>query len=160
MATRTAAAKRAANPGSSYARVERFLGTTGLHIETPIDLHEKIVQGFPPKTMVNLVNGFRIIKIDEGFRALNISSRTWHRIKANRRQSAALDADQSSRVWNLAEVFSKAEEVLGSRDDAERWLDSPAIGLNSRRPIELMASPQGAELVRTLLDQMAYGVYV
>ena len=52
-------------------------------------------------------------------------------------------------------------QVAGrSRDDAERWLDSPAIGLNSRRPIELMASPQGAELVRTLLDQMAYGVYV
>lgn len=130
-----------------------------MHIETPIDLHEKIVRGFPSRTMVNLVNGFRIIKLDEGFRALNISSRTWHRIKANGKQGAALDADQSSRVWNLAEVFSKATEVFGSRDDAERWLDSPAIGLNSRRPIALMVSPQGAELVKTLLDQMAAGVY-
>ena len=57
------------------------------------------------------------------------------------------------------EVLSKAEDVLGSRADAEQWLAARAIGLNSRRPIELLATPQGAELVKTLLDQMAHGVY-
>lgn len=67
--------------------------------------------------------------------------------------------DQSARVWNLAEVLAKADEVLGSREDAEHWLAAPAIGLDARRPIDLMDTPQGAELVKTLLDRMAHGVY-
>jgi putative toxin-antitoxin system antitoxin component (TIGR02293 family) len=56
-------------------------------------------------------------------------------------------------------VLTKATEVLGGKEEAEQWLAAPAIGLDSRRPIDLMATPQGAEMVKTLLDQMAYGVY-
>lgn len=155
----TTQAVKPMTPASPYARVERVLGTRSLHIQTPIDLHERIVKGFPRHTIIHLVEGLRILKLDESFRALNVSSRTWQRIKADKQQSAPLDADQSARVWNLAEVLTKAEEVLGSREDAEQWLATPAIGLDSRRPIDLMTTAQGAELVKTLLDQMAYGVY-
>jgi putative toxin-antitoxin system antitoxin component (TIGR02293 family) len=147
---------RAVHP---YAHVERVLGAKSWHIESPIELHERIVKGFPRRTMVHLVEGLSIIKPDEGLRALDVSSRTWHRIKAGKQSPAPLDANQSARVWSLAEVLAKAEEVLGAREDAEQWLATPAVGLNSRRPIDLMATPQGAELVRTLLDRMAYGVY-
>ncbi len=59
----------------------------------------------------------------------------------------------------MAEILAKAEEVLGSREEAEHWLARPALGLDSRRPTDLMASPQGADLVKTLLEQMEYGVY-
>ena len=145
---------------SMYARVEQILGTKALRIQGPIDLHERIVKGLPQRTMVTLVKGFRLIKQEESFRALNLSSRTWHRIKADKQQSLPMNSDQSARVWNMAEVLSKAEDVFGGRNEAEQWLSAPATGLNSRRPIELMASPQGAELVKTFLDQMAYGVYV
>lgn len=146
-------------PTTPYARVERLLGPGSLHIENPIELHERIEEGFPRRTMVYLIESLTILTLAESFRALNVSSRTWHRIKAEKQQSTPLDADQSSRVWNLAEVLTKAEEVLGNREDAEQWLATPAIGLNSRRPIDLLATPQGAELVKTLLDRMAYGVY-
>ena len=144
---------------SSYERVVRLLGTTSLHIENPIELHERIARGLPRRTMVYLIESLTFLTLAESFRALNVSSRTWHRIKAAKKHAGPLDADQSARVWNLAEVLSKAEDVLGSREDAEQWLAAPAIGLNSRRPIELLATPQGAELVKTLLDQMAHGVY-
>lgn len=139
-----------------FAAVERVLGKR-LKLHSRIDVHERIEEGFPRVVMIHLVDGFSFLKLDESFRALNVSARTWHRIKAE--PSARLDKDQSSRVWNLAEVLAKAEEVLGSREDAEQWLAAPAIGLNSRRPIDLMGTPQGAELVKTLLDQMAHGVY-
>ena len=146
-------------PVSPYTRVERLLGSKALHIENPIELHERIEEGLPRRMMVYLVESLTILKLAETFRALNVSPRTWHRIKAEKQQSAPLDADQSARVWNLAEVLTKGEEALGSREDAEQWLATPALGLNSRRPIDLLATPQGAELVKTLLDQMAYGVY-
>lgn len=139
-----------------FAAVEKVLGKK-MKLSTAIDVHERIEAGFPRILMVHLVEGLSILKIDESFRALNVSARTWHRIKAD--PGARLDKDQSSRVWSLAEVLAKAQEVLGSREDAEHWLAAPAIGLNARRPIDLMATPQGAELVKTLLDQMAHGVY-
>jgi putative toxin-antitoxin system antitoxin component (TIGR02293 family) len=136
-----------------------LLGRKLLHIENPIELHERIATGLPRWTMVYLIEGVTILNLAEILTALNVSTRTWHRIKADKQRSAPLDADQSARVWNLAEVLSKAEEVMGSREDAERWLATRAIALNSRRPIDLLATPQGAEMVKTLLERIAYGVY-
>lgn len=140
-----------------FAQVEQRLGTRSLRLATPIDVHETLADGLPRSTMVHLVEGLSHLTQDESLRALNVSPRTWHRFKAE--PLLRLDADQSARVWNLAEVLAKAETVLGDRGDAEQWLAAPAIGLNARRPIDLMATPQGAELVKTLLDQMAHGVY-
>lgn len=64
------------------------------------------------------------------------------------------------RYSDAAAVVCQAIRVLGSEDDAERWLATPAIGLDSRRPVELLSSPEGNELVRTLLTRMDYCVYM
>jgi putative toxin-antitoxin system antitoxin component (TIGR02293 family) len=140
-----------------FAAVEKVLGKK-MGLQSSLDVHERIEEGFPRGVMVHLLEGLSFLKPDESFRALNVSSRTWHRIKAEP-SAARLDKDLSSRIWNLAEVLARAEEVLGDREAAEHWLAAPAIGLNSHRPIDLMATPQGAELVKTLLDRIAHGVY-
>jgi len=49
--------------------------------------------------------------------------------------------------------------VLGSQEAAERWLSTPAMALDRRRPIDLLQSSEGTELVKTLLTRMDYGVY-
>jgi putative toxin-antitoxin system antitoxin component (TIGR02293 family) len=149
---------RASVATSAYAGVEKILGTH-LGVDGPIQLHEHIVRGLPQQSMVQLIDRLIIIDCDSGLRAVGTSRSTWHRIKASRTPKATLDSDRSSRVWNLAEVLATAEELLGSKEEAERWLSSPAIGLDSHKPIDLMASPQGAELVKTLLARMAHGVY-
>jgi putative toxin-antitoxin system antitoxin component (TIGR02293 family) len=56
-----------------------------------------------------------------------------------------------------AEILAKA---LGSQEDAEGWLQTPAIGLNRQRPIDLLATRAGAEIVENFLSQLEYGVYV
>jgi putative toxin-antitoxin system antitoxin component (TIGR02293 family) len=35
----------------------------------------------------------------------------------------------------------------------------PAIALDRRRPVDLLSSPAGTELVEQLLGRMEYGVY-
>jgi putative toxin-antitoxin system antitoxin component (TIGR02293 family) len=57
-------------------------------------------------------------------------------------------------------LLTKAEEVLGGREAAEHWFAVPAIGLNCQRPVDLMATEHGVELVKTLLDRIQHGVYV
>lgn len=150
----------AARKEGPYRRVTEVLGAKSLRIDSPIELHERIVHGLPRSTVVHLVSSLSGISLEESMRVLNISLRTWHRIKAEEDAlQKPLDVDQSARAWTLAQILAKAEEVLGTREEAEQWLARPQIGLDSHRPIELMATPQGADLVKTLLAQMEHGVY-
>jgi putative toxin-antitoxin system antitoxin component (TIGR02293 family) len=59
----------------------------------------------------------------------------------------------------LASITERAIDVLGSKEAADQWLSAPAIGLDQRRPIDLLQSSEGADLVKTLLTRMDYGVY-
>jgi len=56
-------------------------------------------------------------------------------------------------------LTSQAVAVLGSKKAAVRWLTSPALGLDGRRPIDLLRTTKGTDLVRTLLTRMDYDVY-
>lgn len=149
---------RTSTAKSTYASVEKILGTR-LGVNDQIQLHQHILRGLPQQSIVKLIETLLTINREAGLRATGMSRSTWHRIKASPETKAVLDPDRSSRVWNLAEVLATAQDLLGSKDEAERWLASPAIGLNSHKPIELMKSPQGAELVKTLLMRMAHGIY-
>ncbi len=76
-----------------------------------------------------------------------------------KRKLAALDANASDRALRLRSVTELATKVLGASAAAEQWLAAPAIGLDRRRPIDLLASPEGMDMVKTLLTRMEYGIY-
>lgn len=56
-------------------------------------------------------------------------------------------------------VRALAVEVLGSVEAAEQWLKAPAMGLEQRRPVDLMQTLDGSDQVNLLLSRMLYGVY-
>lgn len=58
-----------------------------------------------------------------------------------------------------AAILTKAIEIFGSTEDAELWLRSPAIGLDGQRPIDLLTSPKGKQLVEEFLARLEHGVY-
>lgn len=43
--------------------------------------------------------------------------------------------------------------------EAQRWLTTGAVALKGQRPLDLLSTRQGADLVRDLLVRMEYGVY-
>jgi putative toxin-antitoxin system antitoxin component (TIGR02293 family) len=47
------------------------------------------------------------------------------------------------------------ESIAGTDCNGER----PAIGLDQRRPIDLLATPAGAKIVEDFLDRLEFGVY-
>jgi putative toxin-antitoxin system antitoxin component (TIGR02293 family) len=59
----------------------------------------------------------------------------------------------------VAEILTRATTLFGSQAAAEQWLERPAIGLDQRRPIDLMTTPAGLELVEDFLGRIEYGVY-
>ena len=67
---------------------------------------------------------------------------------------------ENETVLGRAEILAKASATHGSREDAEHWLQTPAIGLNRQRPIDLLATRAGAETVENFVCQLEYGVYL
>lgn len=59
----------------------------------------------------------------------------------------------------VAETLAKATEIFGGQEEAEHWMNKPAMGLDGQRPIDLLQTVQGAELVNDFLGRLEYGVY-
>jgi putative toxin-antitoxin system antitoxin component (TIGR02293 family) len=83
-----------------------------------------------------------------------------HHISANAAFSAkSLSPEQSGRTWKVAEILTKATSILGPKEEAEQWLERPAMGLDQRKPIDPLTTPAGVELVEDFLVRLEYGVY-
>jgi putative toxin-antitoxin system antitoxin component (TIGR02293 family) len=158
----TDAAKRSDDRGSEFVRTLNLLGgsdTFDTGVSTALDAHEMIMRGFPGIALTNLCRNVMLFQRSEAsFRALGISERTLQRRKAEA-QPKALSSEQSGRAWKLAEIIARATAVFGSQEEAEEWLERPAIGLNQHRPIELLASTAGTEVVEQHLERIEFGVY-
>lgn len=67
-----------------------------------------------------------------------MSFRTYQRLRDQ--PEKRLDAAASGRLWRFAEILARAADVLGGQKAAEAWLAAPQIGLEQRRPIDLLAT--------------------
>lgn len=127
--------------------------------ETPLDAHEMLLQGLPGQALMHLIGSFvSLQRTDSLEKAVGMSLRTFQRRKDA--PAKLLSPEQSGRTWKFAEILAKATAVFGSQEEAEQWLERPAIGLDQRRPIDLLATPAGVEMVEVFLQRLEYGVYM
>ncbi|WP_158043603.1 type II RES/Xre toxin-antitoxin system antitoxin [Skermanella pratensis] len=147
--------------GEDVQRVAELLGGSRVFsraLRTPLDAHDMLMEGLPGRALDHLVGNLLVLKRSNSLeRAVGMSLRTFQR----RREAPEkpLGQEQSGRAWKFAEILAKATEVFGSQEEAEQWLDRPAMGLDQRRPIDLLATPAGVEMVQDFLHRLEYGVY-
>jgi len=149
------------SPRRKWSTAESVIGgkeVLGRTLSTPLDAHRAIEDGFPNSAMHALVDGFSILDpsvvVDK---ALGISTRTLQRSREH--PNKKLSIEQSSRLWATAELIETALRVFGNQEAVERWMMQPAIGLDDQRPIDLIATSAGSDVVRTFLNRLDYGVY-
>jgi putative toxin-antitoxin system antitoxin component (TIGR02293 family) len=124
----------------------------------PLDAHELLLRGLPSRALKHLVDNLDILGRSGSLeKAVGMSLRTFQRRKDT--PSKPLSQEQSGRTWKFAEILARATAALGSQQEAERWLEQPAIGLNGKRPIDLLATVPGTKLVEDYLTRIEYGVY-
>ena len=140
--------RQSAAVGVASFSLETLSGLDGLQV------HDIVMQGISVSLARNVVRSFAVITPSEIRTVLGVSEKT-----LRRRADTTLDANASDRVLRLLSVAEQATAVLGDRDVAERWLTARAIGLDRRRPIELLTSSEGTTMVKTLLTRMECGVY-
>jgi putative toxin-antitoxin system antitoxin component (TIGR02293 family) len=127
-------------------------------VRNRLEAHDLLEQGLPGSVLTYLVGSLLHLTASQNLeKAVGISLRTYQRRKeaADKRLSPL----QSGRTWKFAEIFGKAIELFGSQEAAEQWLERPAMGLEQRRPIDLLSTPAGVETVEDHLARLEYGVY-
>ncbi|MFZ5671623.1 MAG: type II toxin-antitoxin system Xre/ParS family antitoxin [Pseudomonadota bacterium] len=151
----------AAGPFSELDQLMELFGGPKVlkrHLSNPIEAHEMILEGIPSAALERFVIHLTIIGTSDVFeKGLGMSERTFQRHKADR--SGALSPEQSSRAWSFARILARAAVVFGSQEEAEKWMIQPAMGLDRQRPIDLLATAAGRELVQEFLGRIHYGVY-
>ncbi|WP_117194321.1 type II RES/Xre toxin-antitoxin system antitoxin [Rhizobium terrae] len=142
-------------------KVAALLGGSRLlsrRLTSALDAHELLLHGLPASAVDHLVGQLVFIGKTESLeKAVGMSLRTWQRRKDA--PSKPLSQEQSGRAWKFAEILTKATDIFGTQAEAEQWLERPAIGLDQRRPIDLLGTPAGVELVEDYLERLEYGVY-
>lgn len=151
-----------AEPADVDRTVELLGGRRTLHriIRSPLDTHDLLLAGLPVRALDHLISGLHFLRHSDQTMelAVGISSRTYYRRKKNA-DDKPLSREQSGRVWKFAEILARATDLFGSQQAAERWLEEPAIGLDQRRPIDLLSTPAGVDTLETHLSRIEYGVY-
>src|SRR6266478_9820758 len=129
-----------ATEAGELRRVTELLGGTRVlrrMLRSPLDAHEMLLHGLPGRALAHLVDSLVIIHWTASFEeAVGMSLRTFQRHKGA--PTKLLSQEQSGRTWKFAEILAKATSLLGSQEEAEKWLERPAIGLDRRRPIDLL----------------------
>jgi putative toxin-antitoxin system antitoxin component (TIGR02293 family) len=142
-------------------RVVELLGgrrVFGRFVRSQIEAHDLCLHGLPGTALNHLVETSATLKNNASFeKAVGMSLRTYQRRKGA--PPRPLNQEQSGRTWKFAEILSKATAVLGARQEAEDWLERPALGLGGRRPIDLLATRPGVEMLEDHLTRLEYGVY-
>lgn len=147
--------------GGELQKIEALLGGSRIlsrRLTNALDAHELLLHGLPASALDHLVGTLVVMGKNESLeKAVGMSLRTWQRRKDT--PSKPLSQEQSGRAWKFAEILAKATDIFGSQAEAEQWLERPAVGLDQRRPIDLLGTPAGVELVEDHLDRLEYGVY-
>lgn len=150
-----------AHPASAYRGTFDLLGgsiAARRLPRSPVELHALLAKGLPSRALLALSRGFTVVDSAEWLvNAVSISPRTFARIKAA--PARHLAPDMSDRVWRSTQILSRAVAAFGTRRAAEEWLVRPATALDRQRPIDLLSTTAGLELVSDVLGRLEYGVY-
>jgi putative toxin-antitoxin system antitoxin component (TIGR02293 family) len=116
------------------------------------DMREAIRKGFPPAVVGEVMRASGLT-LKELASALDLSPRSLQR----RRRSGRLAHYESDRLYRLARIVAIANEYLGERERAVRWLKRPNRALGGLRPVAAIDTEPGARQVENILGRIAYG---
>ena len=89
--------------------------------------------------------------------ALGLSPRT---LRNRTKKPARLTADETERGFRVYRVLRRASDVLGNKEAAASWINTPQKALGEQTPLSLLVRDVGTEEVLNVLTAIRYGVYL
>jgi putative toxin-antitoxin system antitoxin component (TIGR02293 family) len=137
-------------------QVFRQLGgqqAVGAQIRSESEMERLLREGLPISVLGNFREnwGFTIMELAG---SLAIPKSTLMRMLERRQRMASADSD---RVYRLASILALAEQAIGDRKKAQRWLRQANQVLGSQTPLRALETEIGVRRVEQILGRIAYG---
>jgi putative toxin-antitoxin system antitoxin component (TIGR02293 family) len=144
---------------STIEKTIAYLGGTkilGANVSSDLALADAVAIGLPSGSLDALLLQLAPAAIPQKdlYQVVG-SERTLKRKRVGRTRLSVAESDKLAR---LARVAARAEEALGDRDRALRWLGKPNRALGGKAPVTLLGSDAGTVVVEQVLERLAHGV--
>ena len=126
----------------------------GSRVENLDALRLRLRHGLPFESVTALTSSYHI-DLKSLAAVLGIPERTL----ARRKQQRRLRPDESDRLFRVARIVALADETLGGRERAARWLQRPNRALGNAIPLHHLDTELGARQVEDALGRISHGVY-
>ncbi len=137
--------------------IEDLLGGSGIlghKIHTEMDLYELGKNGIPKKALLYLAKS-----INMPIKTLSAILHTTERTLQRKKDVDLLNETISEHLLQLAEVYSRGEEVFDGIEAFQLWIESPDKALGDKKPLELLSSRYGIQMVLDELGRIEHGVF-
>jgi putative toxin-antitoxin system antitoxin component (TIGR02293 family) len=150
--------------GQSAAKRKAMLGMTPSHIVdfaepgalSDLMMVDLLTSGLPSTLIKPWAHARRGFGQEILATALRVTPRTFQRWLDQPEQT--LSPSQSEGFAYFEHVFQRARAVLGNSEEAHDWLNRSAMALDGKKPMDLMGTSIGAQLVLDQLSRIEYGV--
>lgn len=88
------------------------------------------------------------------FGILHISARTWQRYTDEK----LLTQEVTEKALQLANLYKHGEDVFGESWRFQGWMNHPSLALGGKKPIELLDTTFGFQLVGDELIRIEHGI--
>lgn len=138
----------------SGGNLTRVLGTKRkMTVASRMDLVELGDRGVTKSELLHLA-GYLDLSVNQMAEILPVTERTIQRYESGRRFNKTV----SEQLLQVAQITVRGEEVFGNRDRFLAWLKSPCPALGNRKPLSLLKSRFGTELVLDELGRIEHGI--
>ncbi len=150
-------ARQRRQPARGYSFVRAATTSVTADALLPVAAQIKAVEAGLPETELTQLQASLAIPAERLVPLLGVSKATFHRRKKS--AGAKLSPLVSDRVARFALLLRQAIRVFGNREDANRWLKAPQLGLGGAVPLDFARTEVGAREVERLLGRIEHGVY-
>ncbi len=137
------------------SRLKNLLGHEGKYqgLVPEIDLIQLIRNGVSKKSLDHLINqiGYSITDIAS---VLHISDRNLRRYEPKDK----LGPEQSERLVEIAKLYAKGEDVFGSIDSFNQWMNTEILALGNLTPKSFLDTSIGIQLLVKELGKIEHGI--
>lgn len=123
-------------------------------VKDPAVRYYKSVEGITKSEFLNIVS-LTGMTLRDFATLLPVTKRTIEKAKANDK----LRPDVSDRVLEIGTLYLEGIDLFGSKEAFNEWLNFHLMALGGEKPIKLLNSSNGIQLVRDIMGRIAHGVF-
>ncbi len=140
--------------GSGYSFYHLLTGIKQANTASDFDILKLTRQGLPKKALLSLAQKISFT-LQELAGVMHISDRTLQRYEDN----AVIKTEYAEKAIELAQLYTRGEEVFGSMDKFKQWMKTPSHLYKGDTPISLLDTSIGFDMVFKELGRIEHGIF-